>query len=506
MSEYPIMNKQSKDDQIFVSTTFKATIRETSVYRYYVKLKENVLTEKGFFDLAKVPDLRISEGGQFLRTLRHEKHQKQKDIAKLLNVSCSIVKHWEHNRSNIPLQSLVKILESNGISRDTLYSLIEQGEILLKTKLPGTFEKICELIEYFHPPRKSGTSYRISLTNCSSEILPKILELLNVTPVLHSSCKKIYSKDLYNYFKTFFRYIKVPKIDLPLTQEVNNWHKDVDLKRAIIFPFLQSDGSTAQAKYNYKLNFHGLNKILHNYFVDAMYFEYRLLPTTYFKRTSKNCYVTEYKRKAIKEIIDEIMNLAGNTKTKPANNQTVKEYLKEPQPHLNYLLNASKTEQEIALRIWASAEGCISFYLKNNGCIRPAFIIACAHPDLAKQLQQIARRFNINFTKKQSENTWSKVGWLYNSSINACIEFVKLGGFIKGVKISSKSKHYEGIDKHIFTLGILEFIIRQKNNLKLRNLSLEEVHEELNLILKKREYKTEDYYIAYFSPDDNKKL
>ncbi len=37
----------------FASTVFKALIRETSVYKHYVELKEGVLTKQGFFDLSK---------------------------------------------------------------------------------------------------------------------------------------------------------------------------------------------------------------------------------------------------------------------------------------------------------------------------------------------------------------------------------------------------------------------------------------------------------------------
>ena len=38
-----------------IKTAFKALIRETSVYKYYIELKENSLTSKGYLDIAKIP-------------------------------------------------------------------------------------------------------------------------------------------------------------------------------------------------------------------------------------------------------------------------------------------------------------------------------------------------------------------------------------------------------------------------------------------------------------------
>ncbi len=230
-----------------------------------------------------------------------------------------------------------------------------------------------------------------------------------------------------------------------------------------------------------------------------MFNEFGLLPTSYFILTSKKCYTTEYKRKSVKKIIDEIMKFAGNTKTAPSKQQTVEEYLLEPQPHLNYLINASKTKQQIALRIWASTEGSISIYVKKDGYIRPQLVIACAHPDLAKQLQQIAQRSNIKFAVVRLKNNWSGIGGLHNHTICGCIEFLKLGGFIKGVKISANSKYYEGIEKNTLLLGILEFKTRQNAKKKLRNLSREKVHNEIKKISKNKEYKSPGYYVKYFS-------
>jgi hypothetical protein len=53
----------SENDENTLPKTFKALMRENSVYKYFVELKEGVFTEKGFLDLIKVPGLRVTGAG-----------------------------------------------------------------------------------------------------------------------------------------------------------------------------------------------------------------------------------------------------------------------------------------------------------------------------------------------------------------------------------------------------------------------------------------------------------
>lgn len=498
-SGFPANIHNSENTENPITTFFNALIRETSVYKYYLELKEGAMTEKGFLDLLKVPGLRISGAGQFLKNLRLENCLSQIDVAKILNIHRSHVNNWENGYRKVPLDLLVKIVELTGISRDIVYSLIDQGKFSLKTALSVKLDKIRDIVKYFIP-HKSDKGWKISVIKCSNETLSDIKNTLNVN--LTSDNEIINSKELHNFLTTFFRYIRIPKIHPPLTSEVKLLHdKGVDLKRAIICPCLQTDGSTV--KRNHRLKFHGYNKILHDYFVDAIYYEYKKLPTSYFiRRNYANCYDTEYLLTA--KNFNELMELAGNTKTSPAVGQTVEEYLKEPQPHLDYLKTLA-TEQKIALRIWASTEGFVSMSRKRNGSpIYPVLGIACAHPGLIIQLKEIARRFNIEFTVLRAKRHWSGISSLYSSSTHTSIEFLKLGGFIKGVKISSSSKYHEGIDKDILTLGILEFKKSEKTNPELKNLSIKRVHDEVNKLIKNGQYYTADYYINYFSADNTK--
>ena len=490
-------NSSSINDEDFHSIIFKGLIRETTVFKYYVELKEDALTEQGFFDLVRVPSLRVTGAGYFLKNLRIKNCFRQIDLAKIIDVSRSHVNNWENNYSTIPLDKLVKIAEANDISRDTIYSLINQGKFSLKTDLPAKFEQIRDIIQHF-TPHNSDVLFTVSLINCSDATISIIRDSLNVNPPPYQTqSKRINSKELYNYLKTFFRYTKVSKIQPPLTSEVKTWYdKGVDLKRAIICPCLQSDGSMDHRRYTFRFN--GDNKILHDYFVDAMYYEYNELPSSYLMHTAAGDCYTEYGKKSVKKIVDELLRLAGNTKTSPANGQSIDEYLKEAQPHLDYLLNAPLMEQQIALRIWASTEGFISMYRK-RAYIHLFLGIGCSHPILVKQLKKIGRQFHIRFAIGRSKSDWSGINALQSSATLACINFLKLGGFIKGVKISSRSKYHEGIDKDVLTLGILEFKKREKENQELRNLSIKRVHHEVNKIIENKQYNKADYFINYFT-------
>ncbi len=130
------------------ATTFKALQRENTVYEFFVELKEDAFTEQGFIDLAKARSLYVSGAGQFLRNLRLENCLRQKDIAEIIRVTYVNVKSWEHNKNRIPLQSLITIAETLGVSRDKIYSLIDQGKFTTKNNIPVKVERIRKLKEF----------------------------------------------------------------------------------------------------------------------------------------------------------------------------------------------------------------------------------------------------------------------------------------------------------------------------------------------------------------------
>ncbi|WP_287583654.1 helix-turn-helix transcriptional regulator [Candidatus Borrarchaeum sp.] len=305
-------------DSLLGAPEFKKLIRETSVREYFVELKEDALTEQGFFNLVKVPGLRIARAGKFLKKLRIANRLTRSEFAKIFKLTRSQVRDWENNSRTIPLKLLVKIAEKNGVSKDSVYSLIDSGVFKTKSSLPVKFEKIKDIIHFFYPtsPNKSNYSWPISIHSKSKEALSKIKAMLNISLISDHrwNSNRTHSKELHNFLKTFFRYNEILKINPPLTSEVKRWFEmGIDLKSAIIIPCLQSDGGIGQ--FDLSLMFSGNSKILHDYFVDAMYYEYGLLPTSYFKQykvknsNSKVYYYnrTEFVQNSVKDIIDEVM-------------------------------------------------------------------------------------------------------------------------------------------------------------------------------------------------------
>ncbi|MFX1519078.1 MAG: hypothetical protein ACFFCD_04080 [Promethearchaeota archaeon] len=496
------IKEKSENNENSAFKTFKAIVRETSVYQYIVELKEDALTEQGFLDLVKVPNLYVAGAGHFLKRLRQKKRLRRKDLAELLEVVFSTLKNWEQNRKKMPLCWLVKVAETLSAPKALIYSLIDQGEFSLKIALPVRFEKIRHIVQYLTPKKDTSGAY---IHKCSMEAVFKIEEILKVKSKLYPKRQEriIHSSDLNHYLKTFFRYAKVSKINPPLTNEVELWYgNNIDLKCAVIIPCLQSDGSSLYNAQEGNIVFFGKNKRLHALLVDAMYYTYTELPSTYLQQyPSSSVLLTRYQKKAIKEIRTELMKLAGNTKTSPANGQTVEDYLKEPQPHLNYLINAPKIEQQIALRIFMSTEGSAGI-IKCRGHIYPTLTLGCAHPVLADQLSQITKQLNIPLYSIHESRSWSGISNLTTTNLTTCIEFLKLGGFIKGTKISSKSPYHEGIDKDILLLGILEVKKRDMKSRRYRKLPFKKIHKEINKIIKYKQYKSADDYINYFSKDD----
>lgn len=474
------------------TSTFKALLRETSTYRYFVQMKDDAVTEGGFFDLAKVSGLRVIGAGGFLRELRRKNNRTQKEMAELAGVTRVCLTTWELNDNKALLEILVKISEHFKIDRDNIYSMIDQGKFSLSTNLPLRPQAIRDIIPYLVPHRPNNQ--KVTILKCPETVM------LRIKTITTSIWKTQYlyqtnSKDLNLYLKAFFLYNKEYKIQPPLTNEVKHWHENsVDLIKAVIIPLLQTDGSCIE---NFP-EFYGNNKILHDLLVDSMYFSCNVLPSSYMTHArSSNIFQTKYRNNRGKKAVARIMSMCGNIKTIPAKGQTREQYLKEPQAHINYLMEATETEQKIALRIWASAEGNVGVE-RDKSYIYPSLRITCTNPTVINQLKELASQFNIYFRIDKSKDTWSGFHRLSSKSIKNAINFLKIGSFIQNVEIGANSPYYESLAKDELLLGILEFKIREKKNASLRTLPIDQIHHKIRNIVLKKEYKTVDYYIQYF--------
>ena len=488
------IKENSENDQNPNPNDCKILQRETSIYKYYVELKEDAITEQGYFDLAKVPGLYVDRTAQFLKNLREQMGLSQLKFAKKLGINKWAFINWERNRKRVPLTKLVEIAKFAGLSKDRIYSLIDQGIFKLNAPLSGKFEKIRDVIQFLKPPRRRHKN--VTVLRCPPKIIEQI-EKLGFQVKRSGRGMRLNSTRLYDYLTTLFHYSKIPKINPPLTTDVKSWFdQGVDLKRAIIIPCLQSDGCSGKSQYYLtRLSFVGNCKILHNFFVDSMHYAYKLFPSCYFAH--KNYVPVTIYQQQRNDIKEEIIKLAGNTKTSLAHGQTIDEYLKEPQPHLNYLINSGKNEKSIAFRIWASTEGAISIIGSKTGiCI--SFKIGCAHPKLVRDLQQVVRQLQINLKIEKAKENWSGILGLSTYAMKNLIEFIRIGGFISDVRISSNSPYHEGIPKDILALGILEYFRQRKMNKWPKKLPISTHHDNINKIVRNKEFNSADYYINYY--------
>jgi hypothetical protein len=105
----------------------------------------------------------------------------------------------------------------------------------------------------------------------------------------------------------------------------------------------------------------------------------------------------------------------------------------------------------------------------------------------------------INLKIEKAKENWSGIQGLATYSRKDLIEFIRIGGFIRDVKVSSSSPYHEGIPKDILTLGILEYFQQRIMKKWPKKLPMPVHHDNINTIIKNKEFKSANYYIDYFS-------
>jgi len=485
----------------------KATlINETSVYKEYAILKGGSITSNGYFDLVKIPGLRVY-AGNLLKSTRVKLNLTQKEFSKKFCLSTRALYQWEHDRAAMPITTLIKITENSGLTKEKVYGLLRRKKISIKkgTNLSVKNEDIREILPFISLRGKDD----LIIKRKGEKYAKKILKLFNVKIYYSTNGQLVINnKDLYGFFATFFEIKSTLKIKLPLTDFIKNIG-DIDLRKAVICPLLQTDGSVSldKRKNLYFASFKNISKELHNIFVDSLYFAYnKFLPSSYLLRSKlkdryTECYVTRYAGRNFQGIYKDLVRLCGNFKTSRYHSQNIEDYEKEAKPHLNYLLNAKTPEKIVALRIWASTEGAIIPMRRGQGgLIVPKLQISCANKGLLFQLEKVADSIGLHFSVRNERKTGFKC--LYNMAVSCALSFLKLGGFLDHVKISKSSKYYEGINKQVLIYATLEHMVRERKDSSLRKLSMENVHKRIREIAENKEYKSLTYYVSFFSQND----
>tara|TARA_Y100000034_G_C6908339_1_gene422263 strand:- start:4380 stop:5849 length:1470 start_codon:yes stop_codon:yes gene_type:complete len=477
------------------------TIYKRTVFDLKVKINKNNLTKEDYFDLSKIKNLRVLDNG-FLKILRKKYNKTQKEMANTINVPLRTWIGWESYDKYMPFKKLIILSKKLKINERELYGLIKNSKFTYgshhgknRLNLPVR-PKEFNLVNYLIPVEPNKV-YLIK--NSPQKIKEYITKNFSID---HNYFKKtklitIYSYLLYHFLKTYYIYKKEPSIKYPLSKEVSKWiKKRIDIKKAILIPLLLSDGGE---KPKNRLFISGASKRIHNIWSDAWFHEHKLYPSS-FLLPHKSIFVTTHK--VDENILSKLKNICPNFKTSPRNT-TINKYMNSPQPSIKYIFNRPKLEQEIAIRLWANTEGSIGINLnKRGGLINPSLKIACAHPYLTKELRKLCKENKINLSIIKENKNWFKIGGLKSTSITSTINFLKIGGFIKGTKIKHNSKYFHDLDKQDVLLSILEFIITQrKENNKITNI--DKAYKSIKNIVINKKYKNKEYYLKEFKNFNN---
>lgn len=491
------MKKIQKMNSVIENLIYKKT-----VYSLKVKLNEDNLTNEGYFDFGKIHNLRVLDNG-FLRVIRKRFHKTQKDLAKLIGVPLRTWIGWESYKKYLPFDKLVLLKEKLNLRDIEIYRMIESTQFTYgkhhgknRLKIPINPMKF-ELANYLIPLSNDRT-YLVK--NTPQEIKEYVLGNFSID---NSYFKKsglivIYSYLLNKFLKTFYAYKKESLLKFPLSTELKKWiDSGINLECSVIVPLLLSDGGE---KPNKRFFFSGASKVFHNIWADAFFYQYELLPSSFLLKY-KSIFVTTHN--VSDKILSEIKEICPNFKTSPRN-ETIREYLNKPQPSIKYLFERPEVEQQIAIRLWANTEGSIGIALnKKSNLIAPSFKIACAHPSLIKELQYLCKINKLNMFVIKEEKNWSGLSALRTNSIGTAINFLKIGGFIRGTKIKMQSKYFNNLDKQDVLLGILEFIIRQRKSKAYRSEDINVLYEHIRAIIINKKFKEEAYYLNAFKDFNN---
>jgi len=235
-------------------------------------------------------------------------------------------------------------------------------------------------------------------------------------------------------------------------------HKHIEIKPPVDFPwdlrhvfskllsvFLLTDGYMRKGGGIMLIN---TDMTLQRYFLTLIKEAYRLAPTaSSFMHKGKETIVHS------KLVSSELLNYSPSYNTYPRNCSST-EYFQKPQPSLDFLKNENIKLLKECIRIAMSTDGTVNVEFPRN-MIYPKLEFSCAHPILLQQWKKIFEKIGIKSFIIKSNITWSKIRGLGIKELKSVRRFIEIGGFIKGVKITGKSKYYRGVSKN----SLLELVL-----------------------------------------------
>lgn len=156
-----------------------------------------------------------------------------------------------------------------------------------------------------------------------------------------------------------------------------------------------------------------------------------------------------------KGALSELLKLCPSYKTHPWN-EDISRYLEKAQPTLTLLRGERTDLLKESIRLAMSAEGSVTPNFPPDTLPYPKMEFSCAHPALVFEWQRVFYKLNIRTYITRSKVAWAGIRGLMISNLESIKGFLEIGGFIKGVKVTSKSPYYAGLTKNKVLKAIFE--------------------------------------------------
>ena len=352
--------------------------------------------------------LQFEKGKQrnFLLAFYKKQNLPQRELSKLLGISRWTLKDWLKEKCNMKLLVFQKIC--------ILQPELKEFENYIEKKLPMNWGS-----------KKGALSRNATIGDMKKNMV---------------------------YVRSFIKNRIKSRVGKKKSVKINNSlllhleKEGVDLM-CILATCLMTDGSLSAKGNRNRIAFASKDQILKEFMKNLLLRLSKYMPTI--NESKKGVFILSLSDATLSK---NLFKLSPNYKTSPAQNQTIDDYLSEPQPNLNFLNKCDEKTLIWCIRFAFTTDGCIS-YPKNE---KPELNLACYNANLCKQWQSTFEKYGINGHIGKHKSSWSGASGVRVYNSESISNFWKLGGFIDGVKISKKSKRYCGVEKNELLRAIVK--------------------------------------------------
>lgn len=148
-------------------------------------------------------------------------------------------------------------------------------------------------------------------------------------------------------------------------------------------------------------------------------------------------------------LLQQLFDLSSSYKTSPGKSRIADYCSSENQPTISFLDKCDTLTIRECIRAAFSTDGCIS----KNGIL----MLSCSHPGLCEEWRILLAKEGISTNIWKNKYSWSGILGVGTCKKENIKKFQSFGGFIRGVKISSKSKGFKGIEKNELLQQIVKY-------------------------------------------------